>query len=317
MIQNRRKFIATIAAGSAAVPFLSGLQASLQRSDKDRYPVRLFSKPLDGYDFDFVCECTAEAGIGGLALTVRRGGKVEPQEVATSLPKLIDRARNHHLDIDMIVTGIASAKEPFTEQILKTASESGVKHYRLGWFAYDYKNGIWETLQKYRTMLIDVVELNRKYKIHGGYQNHSGYLVGGPVWDLHELFREFPPELLGSQYDVRHAMVEGAETWMIGMRLIASHITTLAIKDFTWKTEKGKPVAVTVPLGEGMIDWDLYFQLVRELNITAPITLHVEYPLLEKGEENLELVKQQEIIVRKLKKDTDFIKSYLHKYNLS
>jgi hypothetical protein len=66
-----------------------------------------------------------------------------------------------------------------------------------------------------------------------------------------------------------------------------------------------------------MIDWDLYFQLVRELNITAPITLHVEYPLLEKGEENLELVKQQEIIVRKLKKDTDFIKSYLHKYNLS
>lgn len=317
MIQNRRKFIATIAAGSAAVPFLSGLPASLQDSDKDRYPVRLFSKPLDGYDIDFICECIAEAGIGGLDLTVRPGGKVEPQEVATSLPKLIARARNHHLDIDMIVTGIASATEPFTEQILRTASESGVKYYRLGWFAYDNKNGIWETLQKYRTTLTDVVELNRRYKIHGGYQNHSGYLVGGPVWDLHELFREFPAELLGSQYDVRHAMVEGAETWMIGMRLIASHITTLAIKDFTWKTVEGKPVAVTVPLGEGMIDWDLFFQLVKELNISAPITLHVEYPLLEKEEENLALAMKKEIIVRKLKKDTDFIKSYLHKYNLS
>ena len=76
-------------------------------------------------------------------------------------------------------------------------------------------------------------------------------------------------------------------------------------------------MAVTVPLGEGMIDWDLFFQLVKELNITAPVTLHVEYPLLEKGEENLALVKKQEIIVRKLKKDTDFIKSYLNKYNLS
>ena len=240
MIQNRRKFIATIVAGSATVPLLSGLQTSFQSSDKDRYPLRLFSKPLDGYDFDFICECTAGAGLGGLDLTVRPGGKVEPQDVETSLPKLVDRARYHHLDIDMIVTGILSAREPFTERILKTASESGVKYYRLGWFAYNYKNGIWETLQKYRNILIEVVELNRKYRIHGGYQNHSGYLVGGPVWDLHELFRDFPPELMGSQYDVRHAMVEGAETWMIGMRLIAGHITTLAIKDFTWKTEDGK-----------------------------------------------------------------------------
>ena len=135
--------------------------------------------------------------------------------------------------------------------------------------------------------------------------------------DLHELFRDFPPDLLGSQYDVRHAMVEGAETWMIGMRLIASHITSLAMKDFTWRSEGGKPVTVTVPLGEGMINWDMFFQLVKELNITVPITLHVEYPLLEKVEEDLALFKKQEIIVSKLKKDADFIKSYLQKYNLT
>jgi len=65
-----------------------------------------------------------------------------------------------------------------------------------------------------------------------------------------------------------------------------------------------------------MIDWDLFFQNVKELNIKAPITLHVEYPLLEKDELKLSLNMQQEIIVRKLKKDSDFINSYLKKYQL-
>jgi sugar phosphate isomerase/epimerase len=316
MVQNRRKFISTIAVAGAAIPFATSLESYLKRSAENKFPIRLFSKPLDNFDFGFMCECVAKSGIGGLDLTVRPGGKVEPADVETALPKLVDEAKKYDLAIDMIVSGIVSAADSFTERVLKTASASGVKYYRLGWFDYDFKIGIWESLQKYRASLKEIVELNRRYKIHGGYQNHSGAMVGGPVWDLHELLRDFPPEFLGSQYDVRHAMVEGTDTWIIGMHLIASHIRTLAIKDFTWETGNGKPQTITVPLGEGMVDWDLFFKTVKELNIAGPITLHVEYPLLDKGEEKLPLIQQQEIIVRKLKKDADFISSFLKKYQL-
>jgi hypothetical protein len=52
------------------------------------------------------------------------------------------------------------------------------------------------------------------------------------------------------------------------------------------------------------------------LEVPAPLTLHVEYPLFEKGEEKLTLIQQKEIIVRKLKKDVDFINSYLKNYQL-
>jgi sugar phosphate isomerase/epimerase len=101
------------------------------------------------------------------------------------------------------------------------------------------------------------------------------------------------------------------------MRLLAPYIKTLAIKDFTWMTVKGKPSAETVPMGEGMVNWDLFFRTVKELNISGPLTLHVEYPLLENGEDKLPLSQQQDIIVRKLKKDTDFLKGFLLKYQLS
>jgi len=299
-----------------AAPILSGIQNLIPEPGRNKFPISLFSKPLDSYEYDFMCECVVRSGIEGLDLTVRPGGKVEPRTVDTELPELIVKARKYNLSTEMIVTGITSASDPDTERILKTAASSGVKYYRLGWFDYDFKYGIWETLQKYRSNLIEITELNRKYNIHGGYQNHSGTRVGGPVWDLHELLRNFPSEFTGSQYDVRHAMVEGADTWMIGMRLISSHIKTLAIKDFTWNSINGKPQPVTVPLGQGMVDWDLFFGMIEELNIIAPITLHVEYPLLEEGEEKLTLVQKQDIIVRKLKQDAEFIKGYLKKYQL-
>jgi L-ribulose-5-phosphate 3-epimerase len=317
MKQTRRRFISTIAAGTVAVPLLSDINSLFPQTDKTQFPVRLFSKPLDSYDFDFVCECVSRSGIGGLDLTVRKGGKVEPSDVERLLPQLVEKATIHKLAIDMIVTGITSADDPETEKILRTASQSGVKYYRLGWLEYDTKLGIWETLQKYRTRLSALAVINSKYKIHGGYQNHSGTFVGAPIWDLHELLRGIPSEFLGSQYDVRHATVEGADTWTIGMQLISAHIKTLAIKDFIWKAVDGKPQPVSVPMGEGMVEWDKFFKLVKELKIIAPITLHVEYPLLDKGEEKLSLTKQQEIITGKLKKDADFIKSFLKKYELN
>jgi L-ribulose-5-phosphate 3-epimerase len=305
-----------MAVGSLGLPLLPEIRSLISEPEKNNFRLSLFSKPLDKYDFDFICDCVAGSGIKGIDLTVRKDGKVEPGNVGSVLPGLIDRADKHNLKVEMIVTGILSDKDPYTLDILKTASDSGVKYYRLGWFAYDSKADIWETLQKNRAILDGLTALNQKFNIHGGYQNHSGELVGGPVWDLHELFRGLPPEFLGSQFDVRHAMVEGYDTWTLGMRLIAGHIRTLAIKDFAWKMTGSKPEPVTVPLGEGMIDWDLFFKMVKDLKINAPITLHVEYPLLEKSEENLSLIKQQEIIIPKLKKDTDFINLYLKKYEL-
>jgi len=317
MKQNRRDFITTIAAAGAAIPFYSATGDGNKPAPESRFPIRIFSKPLDAYDFDFMCECTAKSGIGGFDLTVRPGGKVEPSEVETKLPLLVKEAKKYNLALDMMVTGIITASDPLTERVLKTASSLGITHYRLGYLEFDYKTGIWESLQKHKTSLKEVVTLNQKYNIHGDYQNHAGTRVGGPVWDLYELLHELSPEFAGCQYDVRHAMVEGANAWIVGMRLIAPYIKTLAIKDFTWMTVKGKPSAVTVPMGEGMVNWDLFFRTVKELNISGPITLHVEYPLFEGGEEKLPLLQQQEIIIKKLKKDVDFLNGFLLKYQLS
>ena len=57
MTPTRRRFISTIAVAGAAIPFVSKIDSYLPESDENKMQVRLFSKPLDGYDYSFMCEC--------------------------------------------------------------------------------------------------------------------------------------------------------------------------------------------------------------------------------------------------------------------
>ena len=100
------------------------------------------------------------------------------------------------------------------------------------------------------------------------------------------------------------------------MEIMASKIGSLAIKDFTWEINNGRAKIKKVPLGQGIVDLDGFFKNIKNMNITAPITLHIEYPLLEKYEENLSLIEKQKIIVGKIQNDVQFIKSKLHQYQL-
>ena len=105
-----------------------------------------------------------------------------------------------------------------------------------------------------------LAKLNEKYSISGEYQNHSGdygsgIYFGAPIWDLAAALKRINSPFLGSQYDIYHATVEGANTWPVGLKLISPYIRSIDIKDFYWSKKDGKWISETVPLGEGMVDF--------------------------------------------------------------
>lgn len=304
-----------MAAAGAVMPLSGSLGMPVFREQKKQYPVCFFTKLLDGFEPEFMAETLAMAGIDGFDLTVRPGGRVNPVKIEDELPKVVETGRKYGLSCDMMVTAIRGA-DPETERVLRIASGCGVKHYRMGYFNYDFKEGVWESLKKIKGTLEPLSVLNKELKIQAGYQNHSGTRVGAPVWDVWELVRDFPADQISSQYDIRHAVTEGAASWVLGMRLLSKSIGSLAIKDFTWKITKGKALVESVPLGEGIVDFENFFKMVKELGIVVPVSLHVEYPFLDKDQENLSLLEKQKIIVTKLKKDVDFIRQNLKKFQL-
>jgi L-ribulose-5-phosphate 3-epimerase len=217
----------------------------------------------------------------------------------------------------MIVTDIITPEDPLTEVILGTASDLGVGYYRMGDLSYDHAKTIIDNLTAYKKTFEQLEKINRKFGIQGCFQNHSGTRVGSPVWDIYWLMNGSNPEYLSVQYDIRHAVCEGGESWPLGLELLSPWIKTTVIKDFYWKKENEKWEITSVPLGEGMVDFDAYFKEYIKLGISGPVTVHYEYDLggAESGSSNPTMSLTE--ISKFMKKDFNWLKKKFNQYGMA
>lgn len=303
-------------ATTVAIPFPNLLLSNENIEAEKKYPINFFTKPLDKYGNDFMIDTLKMGRVDGLDLTVRPKGSILPEKVAEDLPVVAEMAKKNGLFLEMMVSNITSEETPHAKNVLKIAAQQGIKHYRMGYFRYNDDEKAKETIAHAQTQIQSLIEINAQYGIQGGYQNHTGNYFGAPLWDLIGVLEKVASPWISSQFDIYHAYSEGYRSWEVGMEIMAPKIGSLAIKDFTWEINNGRAKIKKVPLGQGIVDLDGFFKNIKNMNITAPITLHIEYPLLEKYEENLSLMEKQKIIVGKIQNDVQFIKSKLHQYQL-
>jgi sugar phosphate isomerase/epimerase len=279
---SRREFLASsVAAGS--IGLLAGPDRSEARNISRRQEptsICIFSKHLQWQDYEGMAASAAEVGFDGVGLTVRPGGHVEPDRVEEELPRAVEAVKNVGLDVPMMTSAITDPNDPQTEVILRTASELGITHYRMGYFRYEDPLRVPARLDELRPVFRDLAQLNREYGMFAGYQNHAGGdYVGAPLWDVWTLVKDLDSQWMGSQFDIRHATVMGQDSWPVQFGLLASHVNMIVAKDFRWTLEDGELRAENCPLGEGVVEFEKYFGMLKELSFAGPISLHLEYPL--------------------------------------
>ncbi len=292
------------------------------KNDPEAFKISIFSKHLQWLDYKEMANVLNEIGFDGTDLTVRPGGHVLPDRVEEDLPKAAEALANEGKKVYMLTTAIDNADDPLTGRILKTASSLGIKHYRMGWGHYDDTRSVEENISSMQLKLAKLALLNEKYSISGEYQNHSGVAsegiyFGGAIWDIAKVLKEINSPWLGSQYDIYHATVEGANTWPVGLKLISPFIRSIDIKDFKWMERDGKTRSEAVPLGEGMVDFKGFFRLLKEYKLEVPLSLHYEYPLggAENGSSKLTIERNE--VISAMRKDLSTLKVLLQDAGLS
>jgi len=313
---KRREFLKVVAlAAGAGVTGSAHAQAA-----RPKPCLHFFSKPLQWLDYDKLAETLAEAGLGGIDLSVRPKGHVEPENVERDLPRAVEAARKQGLKVEMMVTAILSADEPLAERTLKTAAQCGVKVYRMGYLRYDDALGVEGSIEKNRKQMAALETLNRKCGIVGCYQNHYAWndgLFGGAVWDIALMLKGLDPQWVGCQYDVRHGVADSGGSWTVPLKLIAPYVHSQCLKDFAWGKKKGKWVPEDLHAGEGMVPWDKYFKLIKALKISAPASVHCEWELFTKEEQALAETERRKLAVQRIKRDADFYAEQFAKYGLT
>jgi sugar phosphate isomerase/epimerase len=282
---DRREFLARAGAAALTATALGPVTAragGLPARGPEESLIAVFSKHLQWLPFAEVGPVIAESGFRAVDLTVRPGGHVLPERVEDDLPRAVAMLRRSGLTVPMMTTAITDARDPLTRRVLETAKKLGVSHFRMGYWTYPTAVSPLQALREMKPRVAGLAALNRELDIRGGYQNHAGTRVGGSVWDLGVLLEGIEPDGLGVQYDIRHAVAEGGESWPVALRMIAPHIDTIAVKDFHWaRRPDGRWQIRDVPLGEGMVPFPAYLRQLLAHRPLPPVTMHFEYEPLE------------------------------------
>ena len=270
----------------------------------------IFSKHLQWLGYRDMAVLASEMGFTGIDLTVRNRGHVLPENVRRDLPLAVEQIRSTGLDVPMITTGITDPDDPVTQDILEAAGKLGIKLYRPGWYRYVKGIKVGEQLDHAKKQLGKLQHMNEANNIAASYQNHSGNFIGSSGWDLLKIIDNLDPKWIGVQFDIRHAMVEGPESWPFILELLAPYINSLDIKDYTWEHKKEFRVK-NVPLGKGLVQFDDFLQKLGDLQIHADFSIHCEYPLggAEHGKSELTITK--EAFVEQVGSDLNYFKSLL------
>jgi hypothetical protein len=200
---------------------LAAVSTAAAQPSATKLKIAIFSKHLEFLEGEELARGAAELGVEGIDLAVRRGGHVEPERVKQDLPALVAAIRKQGLEVPMLTTDISDADTPYADDILAAMTDLGIHHYR--WGGYKWKNDtpISKQLEAFKPRVAKLAALNGRYQASAMYHTHSGVgLVGASIWDLHEILSGFDPRLVGVNYDIGHATVEGGlGGWIESLRI--------------------------------------------------------------------------------------------------
>ncbi len=230
---------------------------------------------------DEVAEATLEMGYNGVDITVRPyPGHVDPARVKTDLPPFVKAIRKHGLLVRSITCPITDADSPFAEDMIQTASELGIYRYWWGTFHYAPGKPIMRQLDALKPRVAKLAALNARYGVAAMYHLYAGSTeVGGPMWDLLYVLRDFDPAQVGLHYDTAHMMSAGdLGTWRTNLRVAGPYVLGVSIKDsLINKLPDGRWSVKYVPLGQGEVELPDLIEILREINFKGPIEMQPEF----------------------------------------
>lgn len=284
-VYTRRQFLQASATAASALMAAGVFAPSLRAADTFAPPVALFDKVL--HQIKLSLEDSAalveEAGLDGVDCAVRANDQIEPVRVKDDLPRYAEMLQKRGRKLLLLTTAILNPSSPHARDILETARTLGVKIYRVGFLRLPKDSTPAMQIAELKPQLRDLVALNKELGMCAIVQNHSpagnAAYLGGNLDDMYELVKDFPPAQLGVAFDLGHALVVHGDDWKKHFERLKPHLGVAYIKDADRERR-------FVAFGEGEFGQTDYFTRLKQMNYSAPFSMHIEYDWAKGGEQN-------------------------------
>ncbi len=216
-----------------------------------------------------------QIGYDGVDLTVMDGGHVNPRITNVDLVRAFESVRGAGLDVPMITTSLTSVAEATAYPILAITGHTQVHLYRLGFWPWGRSANVAQRLAQVRTDLTGLLVAGRQFEMTAMFPNRAGGFVGEAIWDAQSIIGGMDPQWIGYYFDP--SQTGGAANWESALRLALPRLKAVALQDFQWVKTGSDWKMQMCPLGEGIVDWTLFFRILAEAKFAGPLSLHLEY----------------------------------------
>jgi sugar phosphate isomerase/epimerase len=244
----------------------------------------MLSKPLENLSYPELADTVAAIGMDGVDLTVRSPGHVLPERVKTDLPLAAKAIRERGLDVGWLTTAIDSTAAPHAEDILATASDLGIKQFKLGYFRYAGFGAMRRQIAEVRVQLQGIEKLCQRYGIQAGVHAHDGPTLSATTHVVSLLLEGFDPAALCYYPDLGHMGIEGSlGGWIHGLDLLSNRIAMLALENLAQyrqrepETGEERWSAKVVPFDQGFIPFPDALQYLKQIGYTGYASFQAEY----------------------------------------
>ena len=249
---NRRDFLnsalmATLATGAAtnraiaqtATPADSAVATP---AVKREIPLQAYSRYLQWLRTpEEVAEACWELSCRHLMLSVQSDptAHVQQAELQTELPRFVKGLQAAGIGVQSIRGGNQTDVDADVERLVGTMADLGIRYYWLGTDRYDFSQPLMPQLDAIKRKVARFVRLNERHGTTLMYHTRSGASsVGGVVWDLVDVLRDFDPKYVGLHWDTGHMSNHG-NMWETLYRAAARHVVAFSWKDRVWTQDLG------------------------------------------------------------------------------
>ncbi len=238
-----------------------------------------FSQNLIQIEYPELGDIVKQMGFDGVDLTVRPGGHVEPRLANVDLVRAFEVMSGEGLSIPVITTALTTPVDRTAVPVIALAGMSGAQVFRTGYWPYGNGANIMGRLGEVQRDFAGLMSIGRQYTIAPAMHNQVGDNVGAAIWDVQRIIEPLDPAWAGYYFDPCNATANGGGgSWEIALRLALPRIKAVTVQDFIWERQNGRWQMTKCPLGQGMVDWTKFFQMLAQAGYMGPVTLEIAYP---------------------------------------
>jgi hypothetical protein len=258
------------------------------------------------------------SGYSAVGLTVRNGGHVQPENVATHLPQMLKGIRSTGCICNHIGTDISPAVDAEdvswistqrVHEVLSVASANGIERYRTmtrNFTANTFGAEMQGQLDSLRINHQLLAQINAKYRLNALYHTHSANTLGISVWDMLRVLQgpmqhksavgspnsplviggpddPIDPRLVALNFAIGHVASQGPNNiWQLALRAAMPYVRGVALHgpQLNRNSTTNAIQNTVVPAPQASLNWVTFFRYLLQGGYNGAAEAQIEFSIV-------------------------------------